>query len=228
MTNGLSVHAASKCFAWSDRAQDKEWLDLLWEVGRSVTIQVRLCPSETDWALARNHASECLKSIKDAALSATFIDFARIVRQLNIQQVSDGTHHKLRFKQCPIQCFHAPSSDGHPFLESMMALNLKRPWVNLSWLMVAICCRMRTRSSIVCNRFQKELPQLPKRRPMALHKILVKLQVGWWEWFTLLCVWAWPIQARQQKFGFWATGSMGPTGIGRHASLLWRWGGQNM
>ena len=77
---------------WSDRAQDKEWLDLLWEVGRSVTIQVRLCPSETDWALARNHASECLKSIKDAALSATFLDFAHLVKLLNIQQVSDGLY----------------------------------------------------------------------------------------------------------------------------------------
>jgi len=117
---------------WSDRAQDKEWLDLLWEVGRSVTIQVRLCPSETDWALARNHASECLKSIKDAALSATFIDFARIVRQLNIQQVSDGTHHKLRFNNAPYNAsMHRAAmgilsliNDGPEFEASMSKLEL--------------------------------------------------------------------------------------------------------
>ena len=82
---------------WPALAQDKDWLDLLWEVGRTVTIQVRLCPSEVDFALAKNHASECLKSIKDASLSGTFIDFARIVKLLNVQQVADGTKHKLRF-----------------------------------------------------------------------------------------------------------------------------------
>eukprot|EP00435_Cladocopium_sp_Y103_P014364 s1151_g3.t1 len=77
--------------------QDKEWLDLLWEVGRSVSIQVRLCASEVDWALARNHASECLKSIKDSSLSSTFLDFARLVKALSIQQAADGNQHKLRF-----------------------------------------------------------------------------------------------------------------------------------
>ena len=212
---------------WSDRAQDKEWLDLLWEVGRSVTIQVRLCPSETDWALARNHASECLKSIKDAALSATFIDFARIVRQLNIQQVSDGTHHKLRFNNAPYNAsMHRAAmgilsliNDGPEFEASMSKLEL------------AYGRDLLSNAYSKLNRLQqisKGVATAAQATPNGSAQNLVKLQVGWWEWFTLLCVWAWPIQARQQKFGFWATGSMGPTGIGRHASLLWRWGGQNM
>lgn len=117
---------------WSDRAQDKEWLDLLWEVARTVTIQVRLCPSETDWALARNHASECLKSIKDASLSNTFLDFARVVKLLNIQQVSDGTQHKLRFNNAAYNAsMHRAAmgtlaliNDGPEFEASMGRLEL--------------------------------------------------------------------------------------------------------
>ncbi|CAL1136901.1 unnamed protein product [Cladocopium goreaui] len=81
---------------------------------------------------AGNHASECLKSIKDAALSATFIDFAHLVKLLNIQQVSDGTHHKLRFNNASYNAsMHRAAmgiltliNDGPEFEASMRKLEL--------------------------------------------------------------------------------------------------------
>eukprot|EP00438_Fugacium_kawagutii_P000049 Skav202750 [mRNA] locus=scaffold3516:24380:31633:+ [translate_table: standard] len=124
--------ALQKNAAWIVFACDKEWLDLLWEAGCCVTIQMRLCPSDVDWALAKNHASEQLKAIKDSSLSSTFLDFALIVRQLGIQQVSDGVDYKLRFNSAQYNSsMHRAAlgvlslmDNGKDFQEAMRLLDL--------------------------------------------------------------------------------------------------------
>ena len=70
---------------------------MLWECGCSVTIQVRLCPSSQDYALARNQASEKLKTLGDESLSGTFLDFATMIQELKIEKVQDAEPHHLRF-----------------------------------------------------------------------------------------------------------------------------------
>ena len=81
--------------------QDKEWLEMLWECGCSVTIQMRLCPLKEDWALARNSASEKLKALKDESLSQTFLEFAQLVKDLKVEKVADGESFKLFFNRAP-------------------------------------------------------------------------------------------------------------------------------
>lgn len=80
-------------------AKDKQWLHQLWEAGCSVTIQMRLCPAEKDNLLARNHASEMVMALKKNAggLSETFLSFARLVKQLNIETVQQRKDVQLRF-----------------------------------------------------------------------------------------------------------------------------------
>lgn len=105
---------------------------MLWEAGCCVTIQMRLCPSDADWALARNHASEQLKAIKDSSLSGTFLDFALVVKQLGIQQVSEGVDQKLRFNSAlynasmhrAAQGVLSLMESGKEFKEAMRLLDL--------------------------------------------------------------------------------------------------------
>lgn len=97
-----------------------------------MTIQVRLCPSDGDWAHARNAASEQLKAIKDSALSGTFLDFALVVKQLGIQQVSEGVDQKLRFNSAlynpsmhrAAQGILSLMDTGKEFKEAMRQLDL--------------------------------------------------------------------------------------------------------
>ena len=66
-----------------------------------MTIQMRLCPDMIDFVKARNQASEGLKAINDVSLSETFLHFALLVRQLNIEKEADGCAHGLRFNKSP-------------------------------------------------------------------------------------------------------------------------------
>ena len=56
--------------------KDKDWVELLWECGCTVTIQARLCSSDKDIPIARIQASEKLKAIGDSSMSDTFLTFA--------------------------------------------------------------------------------------------------------------------------------------------------------
>ena len=82
---------------WYPMHKDKEWLDMLWEAACTVTIQLRFCPSEMDWALTLNRASEKLKTLSNNALFDTFIRFASLARILKIEKESDGRDAQLRF-----------------------------------------------------------------------------------------------------------------------------------
>lgn len=70
---------------------------MLWEAALTVTVQVRLCPSEKDRCLARNLQSETVKSLGHAALSDSFATFALTVKVLGIDKVQDGVALGLAF-----------------------------------------------------------------------------------------------------------------------------------
>lgn len=70
---------------------------MLWEAGCSVTIQVRLTPSELDWAFARSQASEKLKVMNNSFLSDTFCTFCRFIKQVGVEKEADGKSNKIRW-----------------------------------------------------------------------------------------------------------------------------------
>ena len=84
-------------FTWHARSEDKEWVELLWECGCTVTMQARLCTSDKDVPVARIQASEKLKAIGDASLSDAFLTFALLCRKLGVESVSQGSALKLKF-----------------------------------------------------------------------------------------------------------------------------------
>ena len=79
------------------RWQDKAALELLWECGCTVTIQIRLCASPAEIAKSRNLASEKVRALGHPALSDTFWTFAKVVQLLKIEKVSDGEDLNLRY-----------------------------------------------------------------------------------------------------------------------------------
>ncbi|CAE7443871.1 MPK1 [Symbiodinium sp. CCMP2592] len=101
-----SLHLASGVFvlwAWylavfkALVSQDKAALELLWECGCTVTIQVRLCSSAGEIAKSRNLASEKVKALGHPGLSDTFWTFARTVQLLKVEKVQDGEEQNLRY-----------------------------------------------------------------------------------------------------------------------------------
>ena len=77
--------------------KDKDWLDLLWEAGLQVTIQVRLCSGPRAMLLARNTQSEAIKALGHPALSDSFVTFTKTVMGLGIDKVKDGEDLGLSF-----------------------------------------------------------------------------------------------------------------------------------
>eukprot|EP00435_Cladocopium_sp_Y103_P066722 s117_g29.t1 len=93
-----SLNLASCHFVlWSWYLADKEWMDMLWEAACTVTIQLRFCPSDIEWALTLNRASEKLKTLSNNALSDTFVRFCALARILQVEKESDGRDAQLRF-----------------------------------------------------------------------------------------------------------------------------------
>lgn len=78
-------------------SQDKEHLELLWEAGRTVTLQVRQCAGEKEKCLARNLQSEAIKALGHSALSDSFVTFAATVKTLGIDKVQSGIDLGLAF-----------------------------------------------------------------------------------------------------------------------------------
>ncbi|CAK9068446.1 unnamed protein product [Durusdinium trenchii] len=79
----LALHNAIK-------AADKEHLDLLWEAGLTVTLQVRFCAGDKEKCLARNLQSEAIKALGHASLSDSFVTFAVAVKTMGIDKVQAG------------------------------------------------------------------------------------------------------------------------------------------
>jgi hypothetical protein len=77
--------------------KDKDWVELLWECGCTVTIQARLCSSDKDIPIARIQASEKLKAIGDSSMSDTFLTFALLCQRIGVENVSQGAALKLKF-----------------------------------------------------------------------------------------------------------------------------------
>ena len=77
--------------------KDKDWLDLLWEAGLQVTIQVRLCSGPKGVLVARNVQSEAIKALGHPALSDSFVSFAKTVLGLGVDKVKDGEDLGLSF-----------------------------------------------------------------------------------------------------------------------------------
>ena len=77
--------------------KDQEWLNLLWESGLSVTLQIRLCPTTRDLCLARNVQSESIKSLGHSSLSDSFVTFASLVKTLGCERVQDGLDLGLHY-----------------------------------------------------------------------------------------------------------------------------------
>lgn len=94
---GGSKSAAVVTSCLHSSAEDTPWVEKLWEAGLTVTIQVRICGSEKDRALARNIQSEAVKALGHGALSDSFLAFASTVRTLRIEKVKDGDDLGLRF-----------------------------------------------------------------------------------------------------------------------------------
>ena len=63
----------------------------------SVTIQVRLCTSDKDKALARNLQSENVKALGHSSLSDSFATFASLVKLMGIDKVQDGVAYGLAY-----------------------------------------------------------------------------------------------------------------------------------
>ena len=89
--------------------KDKDWLDLLWEAGLQVTIQVRLCSGPKGTLLARNVQSEAIKALGHPALSDSFVSFAKTVLGLGVDKVKDG-EDGIVLQWHKLQRCHAQSS----------------------------------------------------------------------------------------------------------------------
>ena len=70
---------------------------MLWDAACTVTIQLRFCPSDIDWALSLNRASERLKTLSNNTLSDTFVKFCSLAHILKVEKESDGRDAQLRF-----------------------------------------------------------------------------------------------------------------------------------
>ncbi|CAK9105294.1 Cyclin-dependent kinase-like 4 [Durusdinium trenchii] len=86
----LALHNAIK-------AADKEHLDLLWEAGLTVTLQVRFCAGDKEKCLARNLQSEAIKALGHASLSDSFVTFAVAVKTMGIDKVQAGVDLGLAY-----------------------------------------------------------------------------------------------------------------------------------
>lgn len=84
---GCALHAS----------QDKEHLDLLWEAGLTVTLQVRFCAGDKEKCLARNLQSEAIKALGHASLSDSFVTFAVAVKTMGIDKVQAGVDLGLAY-----------------------------------------------------------------------------------------------------------------------------------
>ena len=84
-------------------AKDQVRLELLWEAGCCVTIQMRLCPEKVDWLLTCHKASESVKALGSAAklVSDTFLKFCYMVKDLHVDSPADGLTHSLSFNNSP-------------------------------------------------------------------------------------------------------------------------------
>jgi hypothetical protein len=78
-------------------AKDKEWLEMLWECGLSVTVQVRICSSPKELALARHNQSEAIKSLGHASMSDSFSAFSILTCKLGITSQKAGEDLGLHF-----------------------------------------------------------------------------------------------------------------------------------
>ena len=78
-------------------AKDKEWLEMLWECGLSVTVQVRICSSPKELALARHNQSEAIKSLGHASMSDSFAAFSILTFKLGITSQKAGEDLGLHF-----------------------------------------------------------------------------------------------------------------------------------
>eukprot|EP00435_Cladocopium_sp_Y103_P068444 s259_g31.t1 len=76
---------------------DKELAEMLWECGLSVTIQLRVCATDKDLALAHNLQSESVHALKHSAMSDSFLDFVLVTRSLTIPAWKDGENYGLKF-----------------------------------------------------------------------------------------------------------------------------------
>ena len=74
---------------------------MLFECGCSVTIQLRLCPTQKDLLVARNKQSEAVKGLGHAALSDSFVSFAWMVSTLKVDTVKAGEDLGLHFNGSP-------------------------------------------------------------------------------------------------------------------------------
>ena len=78
-------------------AKDKEWLEMLWQCGLSVTVQVRICTSPKELALARHNQSEAIKSLGHASMSDSFSAFSILICKLGITSQKAGEDLGLHF-----------------------------------------------------------------------------------------------------------------------------------
>ena len=78
-------------------SQDSQHLELLWECGRYVTIQVRLCAGQKEQCIARNLQSEVIKALGHTSLSDSFLTFASMVKTLQISKVEQGADLHLAY-----------------------------------------------------------------------------------------------------------------------------------
>ena len=92
-------------------------LEMLWECGCCVTLQLRLCEDESKVCLARNQASEHLKVLGSPALSDTFFTFARMVAVLRIDKTEEGDNLNLRYGNAAYNAsIHKAAVALRPFL----------------------------------------------------------------------------------------------------------------
>ena len=77
--------------------EEKELAEMLWECGLSVTIQLRVCATDKDLALAHNMQSETVHALKHSAMSDSFVDFTQVVRSLGIAAWKEGEDYGLKF-----------------------------------------------------------------------------------------------------------------------------------
>ena len=97
MVHSLFFHV-NQTDPWSKiRREDKDWLDQLWESGLAVTLQVRLCLTSKERALARHNQSEAVKSLGHSGMSDSFATFSLLTDKLGISTQKQGEELGLHF-----------------------------------------------------------------------------------------------------------------------------------
>ena len=72
-------------------------MDLLWECGLSVTVQIRLCHGPKEFALARHNQSEAIKSLGHSSMSDSFSTFSLLAQKLGVTTQKQGEDLGLHF-----------------------------------------------------------------------------------------------------------------------------------